>query len=89
MDIVYVEIVNLIRTKAISLQDHYSSSFKRDTDLLFYVNLENTRGFVAQPLPEPIEFSPLGWRSISFLAGQRSYVLFANNTAPSFLRHSR
>jgi hypothetical protein len=54
-------------------------------DILFYVNLWDTRAYIARPLPPGTELEKYGFRSISFVAGSLSGVLMVSDDAPDFL----
>ena len=84
-DITYTEICHRVE-KEISNLPLYAPATKRQLDLLFYVNLEDVHGYVASELPSAAEFAKRGWRSISFLAGPMSVVLYAAADAPSLLK---
>lgn len=84
-DITYTEICKRV-DKEISDLRLYAPATKRQLDLLFYVNLEDVHGYVASELPAAAQFTELGWRSISFLAGPMAVVLYAASDAPPLLR---
>ncbi|MFC5742741.1 DUF1780 domain-containing protein [Dyella tabacisoli] len=69
-----------------SLDKKYPTAVKAATDLLFYVNLVDVTTLVEQPYPDVSSMATAGWRSISFLKGQRSCCFYADSTAPAFLR---
>lgn len=64
----------------------YPLEVRRNLDLLFYVNLIHTFEFVETPFPNVAALSLLGWRSVSFVKGDRSCVLMATSDAPIFIR---
>lgn len=84
-DIAYTELSRKVQREILLLRP-YAPATKRKLDLLFYVNLEDVLGYVASDLPEVAQFGQFGWRSISFLAGPISAVLYAAPDAPSLLK---
>ena len=66
----------------------YSLDVRQTLDLLFYVNLIHTFEFVETPFPNVAALSLLGWRSVSFVKGDRSCVLTATIEAPIFIRET-
>lgn len=84
-DINYAEVCGLISKNIVELRP-YAPSTQKILDLLFYVNLEHVHGYVQSELPSPAEFKQYGWRSVSFVAGPMSVILYADVSAPSFLR---
>jgi len=84
-DITYTEICDRVE-KEISTLPLYAPATKRQLDLLFYVNLEDAHGYVSTELPPVTKFENLGWRSISFLVGPMSVVLYAAANAPAILK---
>jgi hypothetical protein len=64
----------------------YPIGIRACTDLLFYVNLHRVMDFVEEPFPDSKEMAKGGWRSVSFIKGRMSCCLFANQSAPAFLR---
>ena len=67
-------------------EQKYAPAVRRTLDLLFYINLEDVRGYVSDTLPFAKEIGRFGWRSVSFLAGPLSVVLHACNDAPEFMQ---
>jgi hypothetical protein len=84
-DIKYSEICGRIESEITTLP-LYAPATKRQLDLLFYVNLEDVHGYVTSELPPATKFAELGWRSISFLAGPMSVVLYAAADAPRLIK---
>jgi hypothetical protein len=68
------------------LQRKYPAAVRGGLDLLLYINLVGVMGLIEQPLPDTSALSDLGWRSVSFLKGQRSCCLYASDSAPAFLQ---
>lgn len=68
----------------------YSADVCKQTDLIFYVNLQDVRFTIPQDLSKYIaqhEKSWSKWRSISFVTNSNiSGVLFARNEAPDFIK---
>jgi hypothetical protein len=58
----------------------------RDLDALVYVNLENRYLDAKSVIPDLTGLASQGWRSISVLFPPYSVVLFAESSAPSFIR---
>jgi hypothetical protein len=86
-DIKYTEIFALVEVDVKKYADKYPDDVKKSMDLLFYVNLKDTRAYTATPIPPQGELSKYGFRSISFVSGPLSAILMANNDAPEFLRN--
>lgn len=67
----------------------YPAAVRSSLDLLFYLNLGMREAWDIEDGPRP-DLAPLiadGWRSVSFLKGDRSAcVLYASAAAPAFLR---
>lgn len=84
-DITYTEVCALVERHIGALRP-YAPSTRITLDLLFYVNLEDVRGYVGSELAAAAEFQRYGWRSVSFVAGPMGVVLYADSSAPSFLR---
>jgi hypothetical protein len=84
-DIEYTEIYKLVEKDVIKYSSKYSADVKKSMDILFYVNLWDTRAYIAGPLPLGSEFEKHGFRSISFVSGPLSGVLMANDDAPEFI----
>ncbi|AOJ38949.1 hypothetical protein WJ23_14210 [Burkholderia lata] len=81
------EIYDLCLKEAASL-DKYSNDFKRQTDLLLYVNLRDVMYVTEQPYPDTFALVATGWRSVSFLMGRRSSCLYARPDAPDFIKQA-
>jgi hypothetical protein len=85
-DITPLEIATLILSQLKEdLADKYERRFRASLNLLFYVNLVH-HSLKAGPMPNPADFSNLGWRSVSVLIGWGALVYFADSYAPEFLR---
>lgn len=84
-DIEYTEIYKLVEKNVIKYSSKYSADVKKNMDLLFYVNLWDTRAYIASSLPLGSEFEKYGFRSISFVAGSLSGILMASDDAPEFI----
>lgn len=84
-DIEYTEIYKLVEKDVIKYSSKYSADVKKSMDILFYVNLWDTRAYIAGPLPLGSELEKHGFRSISFVSGPLSGVLMANDDAPEFI----
>lgn len=63
----------------------YPHEVRKNLDLLFYVNLKDVMRLIEMPLPDVKPLAVLGYRSVSFLEGHRSCVLYADPNAPVFL----
>jgi hypothetical protein len=86
-EITYSEVCALI-TQRIAKIRPYAPATQSKLDLLFYVNLENVRGYVSDELAAVIKLPNHGWRSVSFVAGPMGVVLYASASAPAFLRNN-
>jgi len=77
-------IYSLVLEQASGLVTQYAD-YLHELDLLFYV----TRTRASPVRRDEIcvdQLAPLGWRSISCVAGDQATVLFAQDNAPEFLR---
>lgn len=63
----------------------YSVEIRKNLDLLCYVNLQEVMHLIETPLPDVTPLAALGYRSVSFMEGHRSCVLYAHSNVPSFL----
>ncbi|WP_162999327.1 DUF1780 domain-containing protein [Burkholderia sp. Nafp2/4-1b] len=81
------EIYDLCLKEAASL-DKYTNDFKKQTDLLLYVNLRDVMYVTEQPYPDTSALTATGWRSVSFLMGRRSCCLYAGPGAPDFIKQA-
>lgn len=72
----------------LSLEKKYSPVVRSSMDLLFYVNLRHIFEVVEIPYPDTSDLASSGWRSVSFVMGQRSCCFFARNDAPNFIRQA-
>lgn len=84
-DITYTELCEHVTVRISTLRP-YAPAAQSNLDLLFYVNLENVRGYVSSEVMTAQDLSKHGWRSISFIAGSMGVVLYASASAPQFLR---
>ena len=85
-DITPIEIATLILSQLEgNLAAKYEPRFRASLNVLFYVDLVH-RTLKAGPMPNPADFSNLGWRSVSVLIGWGALVYFADSHAPGFLR---
>jgi hypothetical protein len=94
------DLLKLFRPKTITIQEvyerclgrvqllerKYDPKTKANLDLLLYVNLVGVTGLTENPFPDVEELSTSGWRSISFVKGQRSCCFYANTSAPQFIK---
>lgn len=81
------EIYGLCLKEAASL-DKYANDFKKQTDLLLYVNLRDVMYVTEQPYPDTSALIATGWRSVSFLMGRRSCCFYAGSDAPDFIKQA-
>ncbi|MCO5411123.1 DUF1780 domain-containing protein [Ralstonia mojiangensis] len=86
-DIDLVEIYRLCHNEAIR-HIKYSNDFKKQTDLLLYVNLQEVIFFAGRPYPNTSELAATGWRSVSFVMDRYSSCFYASPDAPSFIRQA-
>lgn len=56
-------------------------------DALVYINLENEHLNAKSSIPEMARLKSQGWRSVSVIFTPYSVILFANSSAPAFLRN--
>lgn len=80
------EVVDLISDEVAALEQKYPPEVRKKLDLLFYVNLQHVIGLLEEPSPTFDMLSSAGWRSVSFVKGNWSCILFAAPEAPVFLR---
>ena len=57
-----------------------------DIDILAYVNLRESTLDLETPFPAPNEFHKQGWRSITIFGNSYCRVLYAEESAPDFIR---
>lgn len=86
-DIDLSEIYRLCHNEAVR-HTKYSNDFKRRTDLLLYVNLQEVMFFAEQPYPDTSELAATGWRSVSFVMARYSSCFYASPDAPSFIQQA-
>lgn len=79
---IYDECLNRIMT----LRDKYADSVKRSCDLLIYFNRTHIMEIFEEPLLDVSLMKQEGWRSVSFVKGQRSCCFCANESAPLLLK---
>jgi hypothetical protein len=84
-DITYTEISRLIECEIEKPSEKYPSEVKQQIDLLFYIELFHSRPYVKTPLQSSIKIAESGFRSVSFVAGPLSGVLYVTKEAPEFL----
>ena len=82
------DIFDRCESTAAELQNRYPAAVRAELDLLFYVNLQKVFRVIGEPFPSSNRLAYLGWRSISFVMGQRSSCLFARPDAPDFIREA-
>lgn len=70
----------------LSKEKKYAPAVRRSLDLLFYVNLEEVRGYISDNLPSGQEIERFGWRSVAFISGPLNVVFHACSDAPEFLQ---
>jgi hypothetical protein len=94
------DLLKFFRPKTMTIQEVYQQCLHRvqlfskkyeprtqsKLDLLFYVNLVDVMELKEKPFPNVEELSTSGWRSISFVQGQRSCCFYADASAPQFLK---
>lgn len=85
-DISIEEVYDRVYFKAAELAEKkYPIEFRKNLDLLFYINWRDIGRIVEKPFPDVTPLKALGYRSVSFLEGYRSCVFCADTKAPSFL----
>ena len=67
------------------LEKKYAPAVRASLDLLFYINLQRVVGLKEAPYPDVESMASAGWRSVSFVKGQRSCCFFAADGAPRFI----
>jgi hypothetical protein len=87
-DITLAEIYARCEQNANALELKYPSAVKARLDLLFYVNLIEVMYVTELPYPDTSIIGTLGWRSISFIMGQRSCCFYASPSAPLFIQQA-
>ncbi|WP_322979277.1 DUF1780 domain-containing protein [Pseudomonas sp. C11] len=84
IDITYTELCRLVEETIPKIRP-YAPATQRKLDLLFYVNLDDVHGYISGEVLVNPQLKEHGWRSISFVSGPLSVVLYACEDAPSFL----
>ena len=79
------DILGRCESTALELGAKYPPAVRAVLDLLFYVNLQRVFYLIEAPFPSTDHLANLGWRSISFVMGQRSCCLYARDDAPDFI----
>jgi hypothetical protein len=82
------EIYRRCAESTLALERKYPLAVRSDTDLLFYVNLINVFKIIEIPYPDTSGLESSGWRSVSFVKGQRSCCFFARSDAPDFIKQT-
>lgn len=82
------EIYRRCEESALALYSKYPVAVRSSLDLLFYVNLMDVFKVIELPYPDTSGLEASGWRSVSFVMGQRSCCFFARSDAPSFIRQA-
>lgn len=82
------QIVELLRPTLSKKRENYANRgiSLNDIDILAYVNLRESTLDLETPFPAPNEFHQQGWRSISIFGNSYCRVLYAEESAPDFLR---
>ena len=83
-DITPVQIGERVLAELNDLNHHYPRKVCEETDLLFYVNLQEHQLKIGLMPPAP-DFGSFGWRSISAVLGWGALVFCAAPSAPAFL----
>ena len=86
-DISISEIYRLCEEQAFYLKKKYPESIRNKMDLLLYVNLKEVVYVIEDPYPDTSNLKNSGWRSVSFVKGQRSCCFYAQNDAPVFIKN--
>jgi len=79
------EVCTLIEELSARYLKHYAPAVRRSLDLLVYVNLRKIEALEELPFPNTATLAGHGWRSVSFLMGDRSCTLVAQSDAPTYL----
>lgn len=83
-EITPVQIGERIMAELNDLEHHYPRAVCEETDLLFYVNLQQHQLKIGL-MPATSTFDSFGWRSISAVLGWGALVFFTAPNAPGFL----
>lgn len=78
----YEKCVALAETKA----KKYAPAVRSGLDLLVYANLTRIWDVIGKEFPDPKELRNQGWRSVSFVKGNRSACFMARKDAPPFIQ---
>ena len=81
-----LDVFDRCEAAAKELEKKYPDTVRTGLDLLFYINLQQVTHLIEEPFPSTNRLSHLGWRSVSFVMGQRSSCLFARADAPDLIR---
>lgn len=82
------EIYRRCAESTFALEKKYPPAVRSSMDLLFYVNLMDVFKVAEVPYPDTSRLESSGWRSVSFVMGQRSCCFFARRDAPDFIRQA-
>jgi hypothetical protein len=80
-----MEVGQIVLNKLDELELKYEPKFKKTLDLLIYVNLLEHFHKPGE-MPSHTLFSAYGWRSVCAVSSTYSYVFFASNDAPDFIK---
>jgi putative endonuclease (uncharacterized protein DUF1780) len=78
-------VYDICLARVVDLDRKYPPSVRAGLDLLFYVNLRGIVGLKEAPFPDVNSIASAGWRSVSFVKGQRSCCFCAARDAPAFI----
>ncbi|WP_159016608.1 DUF1780 domain-containing protein [Cognatiluteimonas profundi] len=82
------EVYHRCEEASLALHRKYPLAVRSSLDLLFYVNLLDVFKLIEIPYPDTTGIEASGWRSVSFVMGQRSGCFFAREDAPAFIRRA-
>jgi hypothetical protein len=86
IDVHITDILGRCESAAEELRTKYPDAVRAGLDLLFFVNLQHVFHVIETPFPSTDRLVSLGWRSISFVMGQRSCSFYARVDAPDFIK---
>lgn len=87
-DVSLSDIYRRCEESTLALESKYPVAVRSRLDLLFYVNLKHIFKVIEFPYPNTSCLEKTGWRSVSFVMGQRSCCFFAHSDAPDFIRQT-
>lgn len=85
-DLKLSELLQKLEAKCAELEHHYAPDARKNLDLLVYVNLQHIERIIADVPLASVALEGSGWRSVAFVKGHHSGVVYAHAGSPEWLR---